>query len=102
MLEPTSRYYGLGTTTYPDKPNERTIAYIPRRFVPKQMSLPPIAEVTVTEHDRLDLITARTLGPPDQFWRICDANNALNPFWLTDKPGTTLRIVSPQFQEVSS
>lgn len=98
MLEPTSRYYTLDTATYEDK-QRGEITYIRRRFLPKQMALPAIAEVTVVENDRLDLIAARTLGPPDQFWRICDANNALNPFALTDQIGRTLRIVAPQFQE---
>jgi hypothetical protein len=102
MLDPTSRYANLGTATYQDTQADRSIAYIPRRFVPKQMGIPAIMEVTVTTHDRLDLIAARTLGPPDQYWRICDANNAMNPFALTDQVGRTLRIVSPQFQEVTS
>lgn len=98
MLEPTSRYYTPGTAIYEDE-QRGEITYIRRRFLPKQMALPTIAEVIVAENDRLDLITARTLGPPDQFWRICDANNAMNPFALTDQVGRTLRIVAPQFQE---
>src|ERR1017187_3376792 len=101
MLEPTSRYYPLGTATYEDK-QRGEITYIRRRFLPKQMALLTIAEVTVAENDRLDLIAVRTLGPPDQFWRICDANNAMNPFALTDQIGRTLRIVAPQFQEGSA
>ena len=39
--------------------------------------------------DRLDLITARTLGDPEQFWRICDANDALDPDDLAE-PGRRL------------
>jgi hypothetical protein len=101
MLEPTSRYATLGTATFEDA-QRGEIAYIRRRFLPKQMALPTIAEVVVAENDRLDLITARTLGPPDQFWRICDANNAMNPFALTDQVGRTLRIVAPQFPEGSA
>jgi hypothetical protein len=101
MLDPTSRYYTLATATYEDK-QRGEITYIRRRFLPKQTALPTIAEVTVAENDRLDLIAARTLGPPDQFWRVCDANNAMNPFALTDHVGRTLRIVAPQFQEGSA
>jgi hypothetical protein len=58
--------------------------------------MPLLVEVTVTQGDRLDLITARTLGDPEQFWRICDANNAMNPFALTAEPGRVLRVAMPQ------
>ena len=33
----------------------------------------------MTESDRLDNVTAVYLGDPEQFWRVCDANNALRP-----------------------
>ena len=57
--------------------------------------------VTLVEHlvgqsDRLDNITALYLGDPTQFWRICDANLALNPDELTDEPGETIRIALPK------
>jgi len=55
-----------------------------------------LAEVTVSQGDRLDLITARTLGDPEQYWRICDANEAMNPPDLTDEPGEVLRVPVPQ------
>jgi len=58
--------------------------------------MPLLVEVTVTQGDRLDLITARTLGDPEQFWRVCDANNAMNPPDLTAEVGRTLRIPIPQ------
>ena len=51
----------------------------------------------MTEGDRLDLITARTLGDPEQFWRICDANNTMNPSDLTAETGRVLRVPVPQF-----
>ena len=55
-----------------------------------------LAEVTVIRGDRLDLIAARTLGDPEQFWRVCDANDAMNPVILTEEPGRTLRVPVPQ------
>jgi nucleoid-associated protein YgaU len=58
--------------------------------------MPLLVEVTVTQGDRLDLITARTLGDPGQFWRICDANNTINPSDLI-KPGRILLVPVPQF-----
>jgi hypothetical protein len=51
-------------------------------------------EVTVAQSDRLDLITYRTLGDPEAFWRVADANNAMNPTEL-EQPGVTLRIPIP-------
>ena len=53
------------------------------------------AEVTVVEGDRLDTIAARTLGDPEQYWRICDANIASNPPTLTAEPGRVLRVPVP-------
>jgi len=49
----------------------------------------------VNDPDRLDLIAARTVGAAEQFWRIADANAALNPFDLTAMPGEQVRIPAP-------
>jgi len=95
MFEPTSRYHQIETATY-KTPENRTIRYVKRRFLPKGTDMPLLVEVTMTEGDRLDLITAQKLGDPEQFWRICDANNAMNPFDLTAEIGTVLRVPIPQ------
>ena len=95
MFEPTSRYYGLETATFTNA-DQQNFAYIRRRFLPQGQSLSLLVEVVVTEGDRLDLITGRTLGNPEQFWRICDANNAMNPADLTPEPGDRLRVPLPQ------
>jgi hypothetical protein len=98
MFDYTSRYYALKPATY-TTPDGRVIPYTPRRFLPQGNSMPLLAEVTVTEGDRLDLIAARTIGDPEQFWRICDANNAMHPGDLTSEPGHTLRVPVPQCEE---
>ena len=95
MFEYTSRYYDLETATY-TTPDGRVVAYKRRRFLPRGGEMSPLAEVTVTRGDRLDLIAARTLGDPEQFWRVCDANDAMNPVILTEDPGRTLRVPVPQ------
>ena len=46
--------------------------------------------------DRLDNITAKYLGDPEQFWRMCDANGAIRPDELTETIGNTIRITLPQ------
>ena len=100
MFEPTSRYAKLETATL-DRPDGRTVAYVRRRFLPRGSSLPLLVEVTVNQGDRLDLITANTLGDPEQFWRICDANDAMHPGELTAVPGRRLRVAVPQVQGAS-
>ena len=97
MFASTSRYYSIETTATVTAQG-RTIVYARRRFLPQGTDMPLLAEVTVIEGDRLDLIAARTLGDPEQFWRICDANNAMNPFDLTRENGRSLRIAIPQGQ----
>lgn len=95
MFEHTSRYYSLETVAF-SLPDGREVRYARRRFLPRAEDMPAVAEVTVTEGDRLDMITFRTLGDPLYFWRVCDANNAMNPVDLTAVPGRKLRIATPQ------
>lgn len=95
MFDHTSRYFGIpvAKTTLPDR---RAVAYLTRRFVPDRRGGEVLAEVAVIEGDRLDLITARTLGDPLQFWRVADSNDALNPFDLAATPGRRVRVTMPQ------
>jgi hypothetical protein len=94
MFEHTSRYHGIPTATFAD--GESQIIYKLRRFLPQGESLPLLVTVAVAGHDRLDLIAARTLGDAELFWRVGDANNAMNPFSLVAAPGTPLRVPIPQ------
>jgi nucleoid-associated protein YgaU len=95
MFDPNSRYYRLETAEY-TTPDDRKIAYKRRRFLPQGEMLPLQVEVTVTRDDRLDLITAQTLGEGEQFWQVCDANNAMQPEDLLAEPVQVLRIPVPQ------
>ena len=95
MFEYTSRYYNLEQEKFLT-PTGRRITYVKRRFLPQGKEIPVLGEVTITEGDRLDLITYRTLGDPEQFWQICDANNAMNPVELTEELGSSLVIPLPQ------
>lgn len=98
MFDTTSRYYNLETATYA-KDDQKIISYKRRRFLPRGEELPLLAEVRVEQSDRLDLIANRTIGDPEQFWRVCDANNAMNPSELTEEPGKSLRVPIPQPEE---
>jgi hypothetical protein len=91
MFDPTSRYFAIETNEYVTKEG-RTVAYKRRRFLPRSSNLTVLTEVVVTDSDRLDLIASRTLGNPELFWQVCDANEAMNPHDLTSEPGQTLRV----------
>jgi hypothetical protein len=95
MYEHTSRYYALETATLTG-PDGRAVAYTRRRFLPAGRTMPTLVEIAPGPGDRLDLIAARTLGDPEQFWRICDANNVLDPAELLDEPDSTIRVPIPQ------
>lgn len=99
MFTHTSRYYTLETAMFSDV-NGQVHAYKRRRFLPNPADMQVMAEVTITQGDRLDIITAKALGDPEQFWRICDMNNALNPTDLTSDSqiGRKLNIPLPQFE----
>lgn len=99
LFPPTSRYYGIETAILElDGGPEGAfqIRYLKRRFVPPAERFALLQEHSVEAGDRLDNITARYLGDPLQFWRICDANNAMNPFDLTTEVGRRLRITLPE------
>jgi len=93
LFAPTSRYYGMEPTSI--VLNGRTVAYMPRRFLPPADRFQVLQEHTVTQGERLDNITARYLGDPTLFWRVCDANNAMRPDELTETIGRKLRITLP-------
>jgi hypothetical protein len=93
-IAPGSRYDGLAIATHREA-DGRTVSYLRRRFVPQADGLPLLAEVVVTRGDRLDLVAARTLGDPELYWRICDANEAMNPEDVMAEIGRMLRIPQP-------
>lgn len=97
MFDHTSRYYQLevATTTVAG----RTVSYVRRRFIPPGESLPLLAEAEVGPDERLDQIAERTLGDPLAWWRVCDANDTLDPQTLIAEPRRVLRVPLPQGQD---
>ncbi len=99
MFDPSSRYAALDTATHvlaPATPPGREVRYVRRRFVPPLDASPALAEHTVVEGDRLDMLTARYLGDPLAFWRVCDANLVIYPDELTDTVGHPILITLPR------
>ena len=97
MFDYTSRYADIEVAVHVGVDGVEH-PYVRRRFLPPGAGMPPLAEATVAQGDRLDLVAARTLGVSEAFWRIADANDAMDPFELTAVPGRTLRVPMPQAQ----
>jgi hypothetical protein len=93
----TSRYFGIETTTI-ETADGKTHAYLRRRFVPPPENFTTLLEHVVVQGDRIDNVTARYLGDPLQFWRVCDANRAMRPEELTEEEaiGRRIRITLPE------
>ncbi len=94
LFAPTSRYYGIDTTTLTDA-DGKPVIYILRRFVPSADRFQLLQQHTVTQDERLDNIAARYLGDPELFWRVADANSAMRPEELVAHVGRKLRITLP-------
>jgi hypothetical protein len=94
LFAPTSRYAGIETATL-TAADGSTVAYVKRRFLPQPGDLAQLQRHTVRQDDRLDIIAAKYLGDPQLFWRICDANAAMQPEGLTAQVGRVLRICLP-------
>jgi hypothetical protein len=92
-----SRYYGSSTLTY-ISPTGETITYLARRIVPQPgtPNFATVAQHTVRQGDRLDLIAAKYLGDPLMSWLICDASGAVDPHELVQTIGRVLNITTPQ------
>lgn len=99
MFDQTSRYHNLPVRTISlvEGGETREITYVQRRFIPSTDGMTTAVEHLVTEGERLDNITARYIGDPTQFWRICDANGAIRPEELTEKIGRRIKIAVPRF-----
>jgi hypothetical protein len=94
MIDAESRYYNNGRSIHTAS-DGTAVPYLKRRLLPQGESLDIMTIVTVSGGQRPDLLAARQLGDPLQFWRIADANNAMRPNELTDVPLRQLRIPRP-------
>jgi hypothetical protein len=94
LFPSTSRYSGIDTNTMTTA-DGRIIIYLKRRFLPQASEFTLLQEHVVTSGERIDNITAQYLTDPEQYWRICDANNISNPV-EAEQVGLHLRITLPQ------
>ena len=91
MFPVTSRYHIIKKVKM-ETAVHHEIIYLQRRFLPPVSHSHILAEHPVSQGERLDNITARYLGDPEQFWRLCDANHAMFPDELTAEIGRLLLI----------
>jgi hypothetical protein len=95
LFPPNSRYHGVETKEL-NVDEGITIVYLQRRLIPSPDRFAPLFEHKVKTGERLDNITAQYFGDPEQFWRLCDANNAMDPEELTDATGRRITITLPE------
>jgi hypothetical protein len=91
---PSSRYHGLPVAIWVAADGSE-YAYVRRRFVPPAERFALLHFHVVRQGERLDHIAAAELGDPEQFWLICDANDAVRPDDLLEL-GRPLRITLPE------
>ena len=100
LLPANSRYRGLPTSTW-TAPDGTQIVYLSRRFVPQPSSFSSMGRHVMGYGERLDQVAANLMGDPLLFWRIADANGALNPDEL-EQSGKTITIPLPAGVQVSN
>jgi hypothetical protein len=87
-----SRYENVPTAEL-TAPDGRLIRYVRVRLVEPPPGLPAYS---VAQSDRPDLVAYKTLGDPEQFWQLCDANLVRQPADLTALPGARLIVPGPR------
>jgi hypothetical protein len=88
MFMRTSRYASVADATFQDA-SGRQIAYKLLRITPATIQM---TTHSVAQGDRLDVMSFQYYADPEQFWRICDGNDALRPDDLTAELGAQLVI----------
>jgi nucleoid-associated protein YgaU len=88
MFTKRSRYTSVADATYQGA-DGRVVTFKVLRITPVTTSL---QDHTVVQGDRLDLIAFQQYGDSEQFWRICDGNNAFRPDDLTAQVGARILI----------
>lgn len=74
---------------------DREVAFLLARSPSSPANMLALSWHRVGPEDRIDLVTARYLGDPAAFWRVCDANLALDPAALVGPAAEGSIIVIP-------
>jgi hypothetical protein len=92
---PTSRYAGAEVELWDPGGDAPPVPYLRRRLCPRAERFVTLYEVRVVEGDRRDLLAARHVGDAELWWRLADANAAVDPRELATPIGRSLRITLP-------
>lgn len=92
---PDSRYAGVPLAVYRRRPDDEGTPFVRRRFIPQRRETTVMVEHTVRSGDRPDLLAALAFGNAELYWRIVDANAAIDPLELTDELGERVAIPNP-------
>ncbi len=95
MFDPGSRYEGVEQGEL-ELPDGRIVRFRRRRFLPRAVELQLLTAMELGEGDRLDLLANRAYNNPEAWWRICDANEAMNPREIEIAPGSRLVVPIPK------
>ncbi|MEK6804813.1 MAG: LysM domain-containing protein [Nitrospirota bacterium] len=92
---PTSRYYNVKTASLVTA-DGTMLVYLRRRFVPGSERFTVVQQHRVAGGERLDHLAATYMGDPEQYWRLCDANDAVRPDELTETLDRAIDIALPE------
>ena len=86
-----SRYEGVPDAQL-ERADGRILRYKRIRFVPAGTGTLPYV---VTADDRPDLIAHKAFNDPEQYWRLCDANDVMHPEELVAAVGRRILVPGP-------
>lgn len=101
MPSETSRYVHLETVWH-ELPDGRRVAYKRRRLLPDVAAIPSLGRTPLIRGERVDLLSARVLGDPTQYWRLLDANGLMRSEDLGvagDEPAPAIVVPMPWREE---
>ena len=97
MLGPDSRYRDNEDRML-DRPDSGQVVYRERRLLPAPADHLITQSVERDVEERLDQLADRTLGAPDAYWQLCDANGVMNPREITQRPRNIVLVPAPLFK----
>ena len=95
MFDQRSRYRDTENAQHTTDSGD-VVVYRRRRILPRVEDMQMRGMVTVIPNERVDHLTARTLGDPLQYWQLCDANPVMNPSELLTQ-SSSVKVPQPQF-----
>lgn len=78
MADSPSRYASSEVLTTRRRDGQ-VVSYLAPRLSPIGSTLPLQGRIDRLPLDRIDRLANRAFGDPQQFWRLCDANDVLDP-----------------------